>query len=249
MWRLENGDYLLAAFHATMAVSDFYIVRAAVVGGINAAERTIIRLTAAEAVPQTRNVRAVAQVFRTEAQMAEALGPVTARQLNLQILGQTSCFVAGTPLLTPTGDRPIESFRVGDQVLSRAENDPNSPVEVQFVEETFTRSSPILNLQIAGQTIRTTAEHPFFVKGKGWRCAKELEPGDLLSSHDEKWTPVETVTDSNEVATVYNLRISEHHTYFVGNRDWGFSVWAHNANYVLVAHEGGFRFRASAHTG
>jgi len=28
---------------------------------------------------------------------------------------------------------------------------------------------------------------------------------------------------------VYNLRIADYHTYFVGSREWGFSVWAHNA--------------------
>jgi hypothetical protein len=27
---------------------------------------------------------------------------------------------------------------------------------------------------------------------------------------------------------VYNLRVSDYHTYFVGCLDWGFSVWAHN---------------------
>ena len=31
--------------------------------------------------------------------------------------------------------------------------------------------------------------------------------------------------------TVYNLRIEEYHTYFVGSAEWGFSVWAHNADY------------------
>ena len=38
------------------------------------------------------------------------------------------------------------------------------------------------------------------------------------------------VTDSGEVTTVYNLRVAEYHTYFVGTSEWGFSVWAHNAS-------------------
>jgi hypothetical protein len=45
---------------------------------------------------------------------------------------------------------------------------------------------------------------------------------------------VEAVTDLHEVATVYNLRVAEYHTYFVGSRAWGFSVWAHNAEYEVV---------------
>ena len=35
--------------------------------------------------------------------------------------------------------------------------------------------------------------------------------------------------------TVYNLRIEEYHTYFVGCAEWGFSIWAHNAFYVNPA--------------
>ncbi|MCZ2340833.1 MAG: HINT domain-containing protein, partial [Bacteroidales bacterium] len=30
------------------------------------------------------------------------------------------------------------------------------------------------------------------------------------------------------VEVVYNLRVADWHTYFVGGEDWGFSVWAHN---------------------
>ena len=74
-----------------------------------------------------------------------------------------------------------------------------------------------------------TGEHPFWVKGKGWVGATFLEVGDLLSSHDGQWVPVEAVnTDDRKVTTVYNLRVAEYHTYFVGCQEWGFSVWAHN---------------------
>jgi hypothetical protein len=31
------------------------------------------------------------------------------------------------------------------------------------------------------------------------------------------------------VETVYNVRVAEFSTYFVGGDEWGFSVWAHNA--------------------
>src|ERR1051325_5062704 len=153
----------------------------------------------------------------------------------------TSCFTAGTPLLTPDGGKPIEQFRRGDRILARSEDNPEAPVEVKMVEETFVRVSPIVNLRVRGQEIRTTTEHPIYVRGKGWICARELKAGDELSSHDGQWVAVEAVTDLNEVATVYNLRVSDYHTYFVGSREWGFSVWAHNANYVVVPYRDGFR--------
>lgn len=59
--------------------------------------------------------------------------------------------------------------------------------------------------------------------------ARELQPGDPLRSNDGRWIAVEEVVDNGEESVVYNLRVSEYHTYFVGEQEWGFSVWAHNA--------------------
>jgi hypothetical protein len=40
---------------------------------------------------------------------------------------------------------------------------------------------------------------------------------------------VEEVYDTGGYETVYNLRVADFHTYFVGSDEWRFSVWAHNA--------------------
>ena len=40
--------------------------------------------------------------------------------------------------------------------------------------------------------------------------------------------PVEAVTLTGEQVPVYNIRVEEDHTYFIGRDEWGFSVWAHN---------------------
>jgi hypothetical protein len=52
--------------------------------------------------------------------------------------------------------------------------------------------------------------------------------GDELSSHNGRWVTVEGVEETGEHQTVYNLRVADFHTYFVGGEDWEFSVWAHN---------------------
>jgi hypothetical protein len=78
-----------------------------------------------------------------------------------------------------------------------------------------------------GHTIRTTAEHPFYVKGKGWTPASSIKKGDMIRT-EEGWIEVTSSYDSGEYETVYNVRVSEFHTYFVGDQSWGFSVWAHN---------------------
>jgi hypothetical protein len=33
---------------------------------------------------------------------------------------------------------------------------------------------------------------------------------------------------TGELETVYNVRVSDHHTYFVGDDGWGWAAWAHN---------------------
>jgi hypothetical protein len=56
--------------------------------------------------------------------------------------------------------------------------------------------------------------------------------------NDEKLMPVEGLTQTERTATVYNLRVKEDHTFFVGDGTWGFSVWVHNAYSVIPAPKG-----------
>jgi hypothetical protein len=83
-------------------------------------------------------------------------------------------------------------------------------------------------------TIRTTGEHRFYVRGKGWLPAGELRPGDRLRSAHGPDPVVLALTDEQEETVVYNLRVAWYHTYFVGDRDWPCSVWAHNAYQAFV---------------
>jgi hypothetical protein len=142
---------------------------------------------------------------------------------------QKYCFGAGTPLLTPSGSRMIEEFRRGDLVLSRNEWDPSGPVEAKMVEEVFTGTSGVVDLHVGGEVIRTTAEHLFWVRGRGWTAVGDFEPGYELVGHDGQRSRVERITKVDQVVAVYNLRIADHHTYFVGTAEWGWSLWSHNA--------------------
>jgi RHS repeat-associated protein len=139
-----------------------------------------------------------------------------------------ACFAGDTPLLTPEGSKRIDQFRVGDLVLSRDEYNPDGPVVPKVVEEVFVRTGRILHLHVGGRIIKTTPEHPFYVRDRGWTAAAELTVGDLLSSHDGQWAAVEDVLDTGEYEDVYNLRVATYHTYFVGAEEWCFSAWAHN---------------------
>ncbi|VTR97010.1 polymorphic toxin-type HINT domain-containing protein [Tuwongella immobilis] len=91
----------------------------------------------------------------------------------------------------------------------------------------------------SGQLFEPTAEHPFWVVGRGWTPVWELTIGDSLTSMSGETVSVEGVHETDRRQTVYNLRVSDFHTYFVGCDEWGFSVWAHNAEYSVRPGKGG----------
>jgi len=95
----------------------------------------------------------------------------------------------------------------------------------------FVRVAPVLNLHVGGRIIGTTAEHPFFVEGKGWTPAFDLTIGDRVLLEDGQCLRVEGVADSGRVETVYNIEVEDDHTYFVGEQNWGWAVWSHNSSY------------------
>ena len=160
----------------------------------------------------------------TLAALADAFGAGTALRSFF-----TSCFAAGTPILTPDGPRPIESLRPGEWVYSQPEDSPESRPMPMRILETMTNHSPLFLLRIGEYEIRTTPEHPFWVRGKGWVDAQELIAGDQLLSDDGRWITLGSVAGPLGLATVYNIQVEEYHTYFVGGNDWEFSIWAHNA--------------------
>ncbi|VTS06511.1 polymorphic toxin-type HINT domain-containing protein [Tuwongella immobilis] len=126
--------------------------------------------------------------------------------------------------------KPIEEIGVGEMVLSRDEHSPESPASGKVVEEVFVRTAEILRLTLSGGvTIDTTAEHPFFEESLGWIEARSLTPGHQLRTLDGSSIDVESLAETGQWQPVYNLRVADWHTYFVGDDEWGFAVWAHNA--------------------
>jgi hypothetical protein len=145
-----------------------------------------------------------------------------------------SCFTGDTQLDTPEGRKRIDAFVVGDALMQRDEFDPEAPVTIGRVEVVFVRTGLLFEVTVNGRRIETTAEHPFYVVGQGWTPAGRLAPGTVLLGRDGRCLVVDGVQNTGRTDTVYNLRVSPGHTYFVSNDDWGFSVWVHNANYVTA---------------
>lgn len=139
-----------------------------------------------------------------------------------------------TPSVSPRQDKVPDTFffpenlRPGDEVLSRSDVNFTGPVEPRTVEKVFQRVGPICEVDVAGRCLMTTAEHPFYVQNRGWTKALDLKPGDLFLGMNGETNAVERVHSTDREATVYNFRVADHHTYFVGSPEWGFDVWAHN---------------------
>ena len=77
-----------------------------------------------------------------------------------------------------------------------------------------------------GETIDTTTNHPFYVEGRGWIAAGDLEIGDTLVTADGDEVEVTDLELEKlaEPVLVYNLEVEDFHTYFVGE----YGVLVHN---------------------
>lgn len=136
------------------------------------------------------------------------------------------CFVAGTLVLAVSGLIPIENVRAGDKVYSFNAN--TQEVSKKTVEETFVReSNELVHITVNGETISSTPDHPFYVPQKGFVKAVNLRAGDILWTVNGEYVVVEKVQHEilESPVKVFNFRVADNHTYFVGNT----SVGVHNA--------------------
>ncbi|MEO1256869.1 MAG: polymorphic toxin-type HINT domain-containing protein, partial [Bacteroidota bacterium] len=100
-------------------------------------------------------------------------------------------------------------------------NEHSDDVDVFVVEATHKQvHDTTLDIVIDGETLHTTAEHPFFVPERGWVEAGQLNIGDLVRAADGGCGAVEAVTVIDEPQTMYNLTISLVATYLVGEQGW-----------------------------
>jgi hypothetical protein len=124
-----------------------------------------------------------------------------------------SCFSAGTKVIAAAGGIPIEKLEIGDRVLAQ---DADTG-ELAFKPVLGTTVRPPVEMVLITTTrgnLRTTRGHPFWIVGKGWRMAKELEVGDRVVSLGGSATV--TALDTLPPEPAYNLIVADFGTYFVG---------------------------------
>ncbi|MHA6530788.1 polymorphic toxin-type HINT domain-containing protein [Paenibacillus sp. BAC0078] len=140
-----------------------------------------------------------------------------------------NCFVSGTKVQTDEGEKNIEDIKVGDKVLSK--NEETGEVAYKEVTDTFNHETDeIYKIQVGGQTIESTFNHPFYVKDKGWTFVKDLKVGDLLVQSDGNKLKIDSIELEHKLVTVYNMTVDEFHTYFVSD----LGIWVHNTECSLT---------------
>ena len=142
---------------------------------------------------------------------------------------EPQCFVAGTLIVTESGDKPIEDIKVGDKVYS--ENEHTGERGFKRVTRLFVNAAKTLvHLIINGTKIDTTEKHPFWVIGKGWVKAGNLKAGNKVSLKTGEIGNVDSVEveELDEPVKVYNFEVEDWHTYFVSD----IGVLVHNKCWV-----------------
>jgi hypothetical protein len=123
------------------------------------------------------------------------------------------CLAAGTQVWTESGNMAIEKIKVGDRVL--AQNVDTGELAFKPVLRTTLRpKSDLVHLETEGAAFDTSGGHPFWVSGRGWLKARELESGMLL--HGVTSTVAVRSVDAGATDVTYNLIVADFHTYFVG---------------------------------
>mgnify|MGYP006293549687 CR=1 FL=1 len=92
-------------------------------------------------------------------------------------------------------------------------NANRSIVEIELVAEEGT-----------SETLETTANHPFWVRERGFVEAGQLKPGDQIYNSKGGWLKVRRAAWTTGRTTVYNFGVRDFRSYFVGQS----GAWVHN---------------------
>ena len=86
------------------------------------------------------------------------------------------CFAAGTMVLTPDGEKSIETFLPGDKILCATGEG--------YVVSVSRKMSKTMTLRFSnGRSVRVTPEHPFFTEA-GWTKAQDMGLGQNVFSEE-----------------------------------------------------------------
>ena len=138
--------------------------------------------------------------------------------LNKDLQSTLPCFSEGTPVLTPSGVRPIDSLQPDDVVLAYDFASLRAvPRRVLKVHKNKTER--FYSIRMKGDAVFATGLHRFWVVSEQrWVEARALKAGaSLLGSNGESVAVESIAIHESPDASTYNLHVEQFSTYFVGS--------------------------------
>ncbi|MFD3662722.1 RHS repeat-associated core domain-containing protein [Streptomyces sp. NPDC058659] len=173
----------------------------------------------------------------------------------------TKCnsFVPGTKVLMADGTtKPIEKVRVGDKVLAADPKTGTVRPETVTAEIRGQGTKRLVNLTIdvdgPGGTksarISATAGHPFWVAAeRQWIDATDLRPDQMLQTNIGTYLRIDAIQRKTALnAKVYNLTVSNLHTYYVLAGSTPVLVHNSSGNASIDDFRGGYYFHTVLNT-
>jgi RHS repeat-associated protein len=147
-------------------------------------------------------------------------------QLLIQIMSvHQTCFTGETLVAAENGQVRIDEIKVGDKVW--AYDIHTGKTELKEVLTVYVHDqTEILHLHTTVGDIDTTTNHPFYVTGRGWVAAGDINEGDEVFLIDGSTAVVAgaELGKLEEPIKVYNLEVEDYNTFFVGDE----AVLVHN---------------------
>ena len=131
-------------------------------------------------------------------------------------VSRSACFIAGTQVLMGDGtSKAIEDIGVGDEV--QAADVASGTTFAKPVVETYVHKDiETWTVETSAGEVTSTAEHPFYVIGKGWTPVRELSAGEKLVNEANQGVEVISATPTGDTAHVYNVHVQDLNNYYVG---------------------------------
>ena len=165
------------------------------------------------------NFMAAGEAWQNEDYVA-AIYYAVSGAVGLYYAGKTAmqtCFTGDTLVAAENGQKRIDEIEVGDKVW--AFNVETGESELKTVTKVYVHSvDEILHLYTDEGDIDTTANHLFYVIGKGWVAAGDLAVGDEVYNLDETASAILglEIEILDDPVLVYNLEVEDFHSFFVG---------------------------------
>lgn len=128
--------------------------------------------------------------------------------------GGGGCFSAGTLILTPEGNKTIESLQSGDLVInynfSTHHQDEGTISKIEIIDSK--------DYYLINNHTKVTGTHPVYLrtqKGTKITQVKNLHQGDILIDHDNSLVTIFNIKHIHNPLVVYNLiDINPHHNFY-----------------------------------